>query len=147
MRTMRNWGVAGALLAGAAVAAGSGDADRVVPGELVVEPPTLWSLGFEWMLEGDANRNASVSVRYRRKGSPQWREGLPLLRLGGEQVKYLAVDYATPHMFAGSVFDLEPDTRGRGSSRHSPACWRRSTWAPRIRTGSTPTCRVCSRAT
>jgi hypothetical protein len=32
----------------------------VVPGEVVVEPPTLINLGFEWFIEGDANRNASV---------------------------------------------------------------------------------------
>ncbi|MFO7324136.1 MAG: hypothetical protein DIU62_000340 [Pseudomonadota bacterium] len=119
MKTTKAWGMAGALLAVVALAAGSADADRVVPGELIVEPPTLWSLGFEWLLQGDANRNASVSVRYRRKGSGEWREGLPLLRIGGEQVKYLAVDYTAPPMFAGSVFDLEPGTTYEVSLRMS----------------------------
>ena len=42
----------------------------VTAGELVVEPPTLISLGFEWYVDGDANRNASVAVEYRREGLP-----------------------------------------------------------------------------
>ncbi len=31
---------------------------RVTPGELVIDPPTLINLGFEWLMEGDDNRNA-----------------------------------------------------------------------------------------
>jgi len=81
-----------------------------VPGEVLIEPPTLQSLGVEWPLSGDANRNATVSLRYRKKGADAWRDGLPLLRVGGEQTKYLALDFTAPSMFAGSVFDLEPGT-------------------------------------
>ncbi|HWL62611.1 MAG TPA: hypothetical protein VNQ32_07430 [Steroidobacteraceae bacterium] len=94
----------------AAWAAAPAAGNRVSPGELIIEPPTLNALGFEWQLEGDANRNATVSLRYRAKGTEAWREGLPPLRLGGEEVKYLSVDYVAPPMFAGSVFDLEPAT-------------------------------------
>ena len=35
---------------------------RVTPAELIVDHPTLINLGFEWMIDGDANRNASVEV-------------------------------------------------------------------------------------
>ena len=37
---------------------------------------------------------------------------MPLFRLGGEKVirKDLGLDYTAPEMFAGSIFDLEPDT-------------------------------------
>src|SRR5690606_30729520 len=73
-----------------AVAQGS---DGTVPGDVVVQPPTLRALGVEWYLQGDANRNASVTVRYRLKGAEAWREGLPLLRIGGEETKYLALDF------------------------------------------------------
>lgn len=66
--------------------------------------------GFEWPLSGDANRNASVSLRYRAKGTAAWHEGLPLLRIGGEETKYQAVDFIAPAMFAGSLFNLEPGT-------------------------------------
>ena len=33
-------------------------------GEFTVEPPTLLSLGFDWKIAGDDNRNASVDVSY-----------------------------------------------------------------------------------
>lgn len=85
--------------------------DAVVPGELVIEPPTLINLGFEWFIQGDANRNAAVEVSYRRTGTTEWRPALPLLRLGGERIYAESrVDVVVPHMFAGSILDLEPDT-------------------------------------
>jgi hypothetical protein len=91
-----------------ALAAQSGQATRA--GELLVEPPTLTALGFEWRIEGDSNRNASVSVRYRARGETKWRQGLPLLRLAGERTRQHPFDFTAENMFAGSVFDLEPDT-------------------------------------
>ena len=47
--------------------AAPGDA-IVTPGELVVEHPTLINLGFEWRIDGDANRNATVDVSFRKAG-------------------------------------------------------------------------------
>lgn len=40
--------------------------NAVAGGELFIEPPTLINLGFEWFVEGDDNRNATVAVSYRR---------------------------------------------------------------------------------
>ncbi len=82
------------------------------PGEVVVERPTLICLGFEWPLSGDDNRNATVDLAYRKAGESAWRQGMPLLRMGGEKVfrKELGLDYTVPEMFAGSLLDLEPDT-------------------------------------
>jgi hypothetical protein len=83
----------------------------VVPGELVIEPPTLLNLGFEWFIQGDDNRNASVAVSYRKVGATEWKTALPLLRLQGERIYAESrVDVVAPNMFAGSVLDLEPDT-------------------------------------
>ena len=65
-------------LTSAAVAAPS---VAVRAGELIVEPPTLISLGFEWEIDGDDNRNAAVTVAYRREGTESGTQGLPLLRL------------------------------------------------------------------
>lgn len=96
-------------LAHSTLAADAGNA--VTAGELVVEPPTLISLGFEWLIDGDANRNASVALHYRKRGDERWREGLPPLRIQNERTLYAPVlDYTAPNMFAGSVFYLEPDT-------------------------------------
>ena len=83
-------------------------ADKATSGEFITEPPTLISLGFEWHIEGDDNRNAAVSVFYRKRGETAWRDGLPLLRIGGERINENSLQYVTPHMLAGSIFDLDP---------------------------------------
>ena len=87
-------------------------ADAVTPGKFIVERPTLICLGFEWQIDGDENRNASVEVSFRKSGESAWKQALPLLRMGGEKVyrRDLGLDYTVPDMFAGSILDLEPDT-------------------------------------
>ena len=89
-------------------------ANGVTPGKFYIEPPTLIALGFEWYIDGDANHNAEVAVRYRREGHAEWRQAQPLLRIQNEEsiTRFLnnGIDYVTPNMFAGSIFDLEPDT-------------------------------------
>src|SRR5580658_8077581 len=91
---------------------------NTVPGEFVTEPPTLVSLGFEWKISGDDNRNARVDVTYRKAGEQQWRKALPLLRLQHESITGGAprdgggtyYSYTAPNMFAGSILNLEPGT-------------------------------------
>src|SRR4051812_49618422 len=83
----------------------------VTAGEFVIDPPTLINLGFEWFIQGDDNRNASVEVSYRKSGETPWRQAMPLLRLQGERIKQGdQLDVTAPNMFAGSILDLEPDT-------------------------------------
>jgi hypothetical protein len=83
----------------------------VTAGELVVEPPTLISLGFEWRIEGDADRDSAVAVAYRRAGERDWRDSLPLLRVQNERTYYVeTLSYTAPNMFAGSLFELDEDT-------------------------------------
>lgn len=92
--------------------------NKAIAGALTVERPTLVSLGFEWRISGDANRNARVDVTFRKRGDAQWRSALPLLRLDGEQVTggiprdggrhYFS--YVAPDMFAGSLLNLQPNT-------------------------------------
>src|SRR5579863_5689765 len=91
---------------------------NTTPGEFVTEPPTLVSLGFEWKISGDDNRNARVEVTYRKVGERQWRKGLPLPRLQHESVTGGAprdgggayYSYVAPNMFAGSILNLDPGT-------------------------------------
>ncbi len=91
-------------------------------GELIVEPPTTTALGLEWRIEGDANRNATVTLDWQRQGETAWHTGAPLLRLQGEAVQQGAsFHYTAPNMFAGSVFSLEPDTEYRVRLRLSDA--------------------------
>jgi hypothetical protein len=84
--------------------------NRTRSDEFIVEPPTLVCAGFEWVVNGDVNRNAAVAVSYRLKGEATWKEALPLLRIGGEKVyghdqRWV---YTVPDMFAGSIFNLQP---------------------------------------
>jgi hypothetical protein len=91
---------------------------QTTAGEFFVDPPTLVSLGFEWRITGDDNRNAHVDVTYRKKGEHEWHKALPLLRLQREQVfggtpregagHYFS--YVAPNMFAGSILNLKPGT-------------------------------------
>ncbi len=101
-----------ALTTHAAPAAPQGNDDvKVTPGEFVIEHPTLINLGFEWHIDGDTNRNASVDVSFRKQGETAWQKGLPLVRLRGEQIFQRNVfNLVTPNMFAGSILDLEPGT-------------------------------------
>jgi hypothetical protein len=89
-----------------ALAAGN----KVTSKQFVTEPPTLISLGFEWEINGDDNRNAEVAVAYRKKGDQGWRQALSLLRLQREPTISGPMAYTAPNMFAGSIFDLEPGT-------------------------------------
>src|SRR5882757_7612886 len=55
-------------------------------GEFTSEPPTLVSLGFEWKIAGDDNRNAKVEASFRKKGESNWHPALPLMRLQREEI-------------------------------------------------------------
>jgi len=98
------------LFAAAAMAAPA--VNKVTAGELVVDPPTLINLGFEWLIAGDDNRNAKVEVAYRKKGETAWKTAMPLLRLQHERVYQGegVFNVEMPNMFAGSIFDLQEDT-------------------------------------
>lgn len=95
----------------------------VTSGDFIVEPATLVSLGFEWRITGDDNRNAQVEVTYRPKNAAQWMKALPLMRSQRERVQppvsmgtqgsgagYAVFDYTAPNMFVGSILNLNPDT-------------------------------------
>ncbi len=98
------------LLCLLAVAAHAQEATQA--GRFTVEHPTLHNLGFEWSIAGDENRNASVSVDFRKAGDSSWREALPLVRIGGERVFRTRerLEYTVPDGFAGSILNLDPGT-------------------------------------
>src|SRR3954447_25982483 len=86
--------------------------DATHSGRFHVEHPTLLNLGFEWSITGDDNRNATVAAQFRKVGESAWRAGLPLVRIGGENVyrRRENLDYTVPTGFAGSILNLEPGT-------------------------------------
>src|ERR1700712_3142254 len=98
------------LLAGVSVAEAS-----VTPGQFVVEPATLTSLGFEWYIgaNDDPGRNAFVTVMYRKINTADgWTQGMNMMRIQNEVNAQSAGigTYTAPNMFAGSVLDLEANT-------------------------------------
>ena len=96
------------LLSLIATGRAAAQSNGVTTGELIIDPPTLINLGFEWLIDGDDNRNATVEVSYRKQGDGPWKRALPLLRLQGERIYNGALlDVVSPNMFAGSILDLE----------------------------------------
>ncbi len=80
--------------------------DVLHPGTPALDPPTLAALGVYLPITGDDNFTATVTMRYRVMGTTAWRDALPLQHVHAEAVTGLTV---TPQ-FAGSIFDLQPDT-------------------------------------
>ncbi len=107
-----------ALSAAGAFAQTAAGSAATTAGELTTQPPTQVSLGFDWVITGDANRSATVDVGYRKVGEQAWRAGLPLLRLMNEVVGQKAgtaeaqspFSYVAPNMFSGSLLNLAPGT-------------------------------------
>ncbi len=100
------------LLLSLVFAAAAFGQNATTAGKFTVEHPTLLNLGFEWAIEGDANRNATVTVQYRKSGETGWHEALPLMRIGGERIFRTRehLDYTVPQGFAGSILNLQPGT-------------------------------------
>jgi hypothetical protein len=97
-------------------------------GEFITEPPTFISLGFEWRITGDQNRNAHVDVKFPEDAAKSngvraflscahrtSRSAYPPAPAGGRgtdgcRARYPLFKYTAPNMFVGSILNLEPDT-------------------------------------
>src|SRR5690554_4922012 len=55
--------------------------DASIPGEVAAAHPTLEHISVDWLLDGDANGDGRVSVRFRVEGSSAWRAGLDLVHV------------------------------------------------------------------
>ncbi len=85
-------------------------ADKIQPGKLDIDPPTLIGLGFEWWVSGDDNKDAQLTVQYRKEGAQEWLPGLaPVYHPRGNAASMGWREVVDSH-FAGSVIDLEKDT-------------------------------------
>jgi hypothetical protein len=70
------------------------------------DPPTITALGVYLPITGDDNFTATVTVRYRLSGTNAWYAALPLTHVHTEVV----TGFSTTPQFAGSIFDLAPDS-------------------------------------
>jgi hypothetical protein len=84
----------------------------ITVGQVIVDHPTLETIGVSLPITtGDTNHNATVAVRYRRVGDATWKNALPLLRVRPENLSWEdPTPFVVDEQFAGSVFDLTPDT-------------------------------------
>ncbi|WAS95991.1 MYXO-CTERM sorting domain-containing protein [Nannocystis punicea] len=80
-------------------------ADDLVIVETVLDRPTVVTLGVQVLISDDDDRDAAIDLRYRVMGAADWQVGAPLYRVRPE-----VVNMQVPQQFAGSVFDLRPDT-------------------------------------
>lgn len=55
--------------------------DQTVVGTITTPYPTIVNLAVEWVIQGDDNQNGVVTVQYREKDQPSWKEGMPLFRV------------------------------------------------------------------
>jgi len=81
--------------------------DASIPGEVAAAHPTLEHISVDWLLDGDANGDGRVSVRFRVEGSSAWRAGLDLVHVPAGSHE----GFSWAHRHSGSLFGLSPDTR------------------------------------
>ena len=81
--------------------------DAVVPGAIQVAA-TFENIGVYWPIGGDADRNASMTIRYRASGEVTWRDGAPAMKAEPTTI----VDGAPLglHHLAASALLLQPGT-------------------------------------
>lgn len=79
--------------------------------EMEFDPPTLHTIGVSLpILTGDEDFNAVVLVSYREAGG-SWKEALPLQRVRTDTLpRPVPTPFPIAEQFAGSLFDLQPDT-------------------------------------
>lgn len=87
--------------------------NAVRPAKLDLDPPTLVGLGYEWWIDGDENRNATLKTEFRKAGTEKWRPAPVALYSDGSVKRNDYKEFESlnlkPH-FAGSIIDLEEDT-------------------------------------
>src|SRR5687768_3910713 len=72
-------------------------------GEVTTPYPTIQNLAVEWKIEGDANLNGVVTVRYRAAGSDAWREAMPLRRVPAGESRGTRPIYRWENKHSGSI--------------------------------------------
>jgi hypothetical protein len=87
--------------------AGSGSGPNATqPGEPTLPNPTIHYLTILWPITGDADLDATVTVRFRLANGGAWRQGMPLFRIPAGTTQ----GFSWEDRFAGSLFDLEAGT-------------------------------------
>src|SRR5688572_25626905 len=95
----------GLVIAIVLVVAARADAQNALTiSDVRTDRETLHTIGVQVLISGDANRNATIEVRYRPMGMTEYRTAPPLFRVLPETVTGRTV----PEQFAGTIFDVAP---------------------------------------
>src|SRR5690606_27372942 len=94
---------------GAGAQNNSSGANAARGGEIPDDYSSLHAITLRWLVQGDENANASVGVTYRPAGQGEWKPALDLFRVEREAMEDAAPPMGT-HLFAGSIFNLQPGT-------------------------------------
>lgn len=81
-------------------------ANKLTIVEVKLDRPTIHTLGVQVLTGDDDNLNATVTVRYRKKGDLAYRTAPNLFRVLPDSVPM----HTVAKQFAGSIFDLAPGT-------------------------------------
>lgn len=86
--------------------------DESVPGEKIEARATFNCIGIKWPLQGDDNQNATCKIRFRRKGTTEWREAMDLFRIKFDTRRYgmNTRRHRKVNAMCGSIFRLAPQT-------------------------------------
>ena len=103
---MKRWALLAALSLPVLWSPSARAANTLTIVEVKLDRPTVHTLGVQVLTSDDDNTNATVSVRYRKKGDLAFRAGPKLFRVLPSTVPM----HAVPKQFAGSIFDLAPGT-------------------------------------
>ncbi len=82
--------------------------DAVLGGALSSPYPTLQHLAVEWEVQGDANHNASASMRFRPEGAANWVQGRALRAIPSGRSRKALAPFSWSQRFSGSLMDLKP---------------------------------------
>jgi hypothetical protein len=83
--------------------------EACTPGELRTDS-TPNCIGIEWDMTGDSDHDATCAVRYREKGTAQWKQALPLFRVDYQWWYHTKKAEQPLNLFAGSILFLKPAT-------------------------------------
>lgn len=84
--------------------------NATVPGAISTPYPTISNLGIEWLIQGDANYNATCAVKFKKSTETIWHDAMLLKRVAAGQSHGTTPIYNWKNKFSGSLFNLQPNT-------------------------------------
>jgi len=111
--------------------------EEAMTGEILFDPPTLHCIGVRWFVKEAEHPEASVKMQYRKKGDAEWNDALPLRRVETAALQENKPPEGTS-LYAGSIFDLTPDTLYEVRLEMTDRNGKKATWQQELRTWKEP---------